>query len=151
VNNSTDRRCAGLLEAAPDAMVCVNGEGRIALINAQAERLFGYGRDELVGKPVEVLVPDAARAVHPEHRAGRRKHGHTFPVEISLSAIDTDEGILVTAAVRDVSDRQQAHETAARLASILESSHDAVIGKTLDQVITSWNPAAERLYGYTAE
>jgi two-component system, cell cycle sensor histidine kinase and response regulator CckA len=164
-----DRRFTGLLEAAPDAMVCVDRDGRIALVNAQAERLFGYGRDELIGQLVDMLVPDAVRPVHPELRggyvtdpvprpmgagselAGRRRDGSTFPAEISLSAIDTDEGILVTAAVRDVTERQRVHETAARLASIIQSSHDAVIGKTLDQVVTSWNPAAVRLYGYTAE
>src|SRR6266705_4865862 len=169
VKHLADHRFAGLLEAAPDAMVCVADGGRIALVNAQTERLFGYGRGELVGQPVEMLVPDGVRDAHPGHRAGymtdprprpmgagmelsgRRRDGSTFPAEISLSAIDTDQGILVTAAVRDVTERRQAHETAARLASIIQSSHDAVIGKTLDQVITSWNPAAGRLYGYTAE
>src|SRR5712675_2727004 len=118
-----DHRFAGLLEAAPDAMVCVNGDGRIALVNAQAERLFGYGRDELVGQPVEMLVPDGVRAVHPGHRAGyvadpklrpmgagmelagRRRDGSTFPAEISLSAIDSGDGILITAAVRDATER----------------------------------------------
>ena len=163
-----DHRFAGLLEAAPDAMVCVNADGRIALVNAQTERLFGYGRDELVGQPVEMLVPDSVRSIHPARRAGyvadprprpmgagmelagRRRDGSTFPAEISLSAIDTEEGILVSAAVRDVTERQLAAETAAQLASIIQSSHDAVIGETLDQVITSWNPGAERLYGYTA-
>ena len=173
VRDVTDRkraeaRFAGLLEAAPDAMVCVDADGRIALVNAQTERLFGYGRDELVGQPVEMLVPDAVRDIHPGHRtgyvadprprpmgagmelAGRRRDGTTFPAEISLSAIDTEEGILVSAAVRDVTQQRLAAETAAQLASIIQSSHDAVIGKTVDQVITSWNPGAERLYGYTA-
>src|SRR5580700_936202 len=109
-----------LLEAVPDAMVCVAADGRVALVNAQAERLFGYGREELVGQPVEILVPETARAVHPGHRAGyvadprhrpmgaglplagRRRDASTFPAEISSSAIDTDEGILVAVAIRDV-------------------------------------------------
>jgi hypothetical protein len=164
-----DRRFAGLLEAAPDAMVCVERDGRITLVNAQTERLFGYSRDELVGQPVEMLVPDAVRGIHPGLRAGytaspqprpmgagadlagRRRDGSTFPAEISLSAIDTDDGLLITAAVRDVTERRRLHETAAWLATIIQSSYDAVIGKTLDQVVTSWNPAAEKLYGYTAD
>jgi PAS domain S-box-containing protein len=115
-----DGMSAALLEAAPDAMVCIAADGRVVLVNAQAERLFGYERAELVGQRVEMLVPDAARAVHPAHRAqyvadprprpmgagmalaGRRRDASTFPAEISLSAIDTDDGIVVTAAIRDV-------------------------------------------------
>jgi len=128
-----DRLFVGLLEAAPDAMVCVQGDGRIALVNAQAERLFGYRRDELVGQPVEVLVPDAVRAVHLARRAGyvadphprpmgagmelagRRRDGATFPAEIALSAIDTEDGILVTAAVRDVTEQLETQAERARL------------------------------------
>jgi PAS domain S-box-containing protein len=133
-----DRLFVGLLEAAPDAMVCVDGDGRIALVNAQAERLFGYGRDELVGQPVEILVPDAVRLVHPEHRAGytadpkprpmgagmelagRRRDGSSFPAEISLSAIDTEEGILVMAAVRDVTERLEVQAERERLNNLAE-------------------------------
>jgi PAS domain S-box-containing protein len=123
----------GLLEGAPDAMVCVDRGGRIALVNAQAERLFGYRREELVGQLVEMLVPDAARPSHPGHRSrymdnpkprpmgarmelfGRRRDGTTFPAEISLSAIETDDdnGLLVIAAVRDVTEQLElraAHE-----------------------------------------
>ena len=101
-------------------MVCIAADGRVVLVNAQAERLFGYQREELIGQPVEILVPETARVIHPAHRAGyvadpqhrpmgaglplagRRRDASTFPAEISLSAIDTDEGILVTAAIRDV-------------------------------------------------
>lgn len=119
----TDRKFLGLLEAAPDAMVCVGRDGRIALVNVQAERLFGYRREELAGQPVEVLVPDALRGMHaaqvadyvaaPRPRpmgaglqlSGRRRDGSTFPAEISLSAIDVGKDILVTAAVRDVTER----------------------------------------------
>src|ERR1700731_3046326 len=97
---------AALVEAAPDATVCIAADGRIVLVNAEAQRLFGYQRAELIGQPVEILVPDAARAAHPGHRAayvadprhrpmgagmplsGRRRDASTFPAEISLSAID---------------------------------------------------------------
>src|SRR6266550_925246 len=168
VADTSRQQSNSLLEAAPDAMLAVRVDGRIALVNAAAERLFGYRREELVGQPVEILVPDAARRVHPDHRggylsdprprpmgagmelAGRRRDGVEFPAEISLSAVDTDEGLLVIAAVRDVTDRRTA-EAASRLASIVRSSHDAIMGKTLDGVITSWNPGAARLYGHREE
>jgi PAS domain S-box-containing protein len=111
---------AALLEVAPGAIACIAADGRVVLANAQAERLFGYERGELIGQPVEILVPDAASAwypgiwaeyfANPRHEpmsaglstAGRRRDASTFPAEISLSAIDTDEGILVAAAIRDV-------------------------------------------------
>ena len=118
-----DDRFRGLMEAAPDAMVCVDAGGRIALVNAQTERLFGYRRDELVGQPVEILVPDQVRGLHPAHRAGyvadprprpmgadmqlagRRRDGSTFPAEVSLAAMGAGDGLLVTAVVRDVTER----------------------------------------------
>jgi PAS domain S-box-containing protein len=143
----SDSRFVALLEAAPDAMVCVDDSGRITMVNAQVERLFGYPREELEGQLVDMLVPDAVRAVHPRHRAGyladpkvrpmgaglqlagRRRDGSTFPAEISLSAIDTDQGILVTAAVRDVTSRRQQQDELERANRSLESfaysvSHD---------------------------
>jgi two-component system, cell cycle sensor histidine kinase and response regulator CckA len=118
-----DHSFAGLLKGAPDAMVCVDRSGRIALVNAQTERLFGYRRAELADQPVEMLIPDAVRSAHPGHRArymadpkprpmgarmelsGRRRDGSTFPAEISLSAIGLDDGLLVIAAVRDLTER----------------------------------------------
>ncbi|MET1071505.1 MAG: PAS domain S-box protein [Umezawaea sp.] len=154
---------AGLLEAAPDAIVGVGAEGLIVLVNAQAERLFGYGRAELLGQPIELLVPEDSRDAHPGHRqryehdarpramgasmqlSGRRIDGSRFPAEISLSPIDTEHGRLVAAAVRDVSDRVRAE---AKFRGLLEAAPDAIIGVVPDGTITLVNAQAERLFGY---
>ena len=113
-----------LLEHAPDAIVIVGGQGHIRLINAQTERLFGYYREELIGQPVEMLVPPRFRERHVGDRAqlprrpasqtdgrglelyGLRKNGSEFPVEISLSPVSTRDGMLVVSAIRDVTDRR---------------------------------------------
>ena len=118
----------GLLEAAPDGMVIVNRDGSIVLVNAQVERLFGYERAELVGEPVEILVPDRFSGMHMAFRSGfvseprtrpmglagdlhaRRKDGSEFPVEVTLSPLETDEGLLISAAVRDISERRRMQE-----------------------------------------
>ena len=133
VERSGDATFEGLLKAAPDAMVAVSRSGLIHLVNRQAEALFGYRRDELMGAPVDILVPDRLRDAHPGHRSGyfhnprprpmgagrqltaRRKNGSGFPVDISLSSLETPDGVLVTAAVRDVTDRRRADEDRARL------------------------------------
>ena len=119
------RYAESLLESAPDAMVIVNSDGRIQLANTAVEKLFGYTREELVGQPVELLIPERYHAHHPSRRsgffsaplarpmgaglelAGVRKNGVEFPVEISLSPLETDEGMLATAAIRDVSERKR--------------------------------------------
>ena len=115
----------GLLEAAPDAMVIVDAGGEIALVNEQLVKLFGYRRDELLGQPIEILVPARLRALHIEHRSdysreprarpmgagldlkGRRRDGSEFPVEISLSPMRIGSGLLITAAIRDTSERRR--------------------------------------------
>ncbi|MFH8694481.1 PAS domain S-box protein [Streptomyces chartreusis] len=166
---AAEERFRGLLESAPDAMVIVDDTGIIKLVNAQTEVLFGYRRDELLEHPVELLIPYRFHAHHTQHRDGYaatrqvrpmgaglelhglRKDGSEFPVEISLSPLETADGLLVSAAVRDVSERKAAEARINELAALVESSQDAILAKTLDGRITYWNVAAQQLYGYSAE
>jgi PAS domain S-box-containing protein len=161
-----------LLEAMPDALVGVDTSGEIQFVNHQTELMFGYERDELIGSPIETLVPESLRELHTAHREryftspatramwtglklrGRRADGVEFPVDIGLTFTDLGDGLLVIAAVRDMTDRESAErerDRLVRLSAVVEFSGEAIISSTLDSIIMSWNPAAERLYGYTSE
>jgi PAS domain S-box-containing protein len=166
----TERRYRGLLEAAPDAMVVVDQDGKIVLLNLQAENQFGYYRDELVGQKVTNIIPTgfaerliadgtrtAAEALAQQIGTGielvaRRKDGTAFPIEIMLSPMESAEGILVTAAIRDISFRKRAEEylarTERRYRGLLEAAPDAMVVVDQDGRIVLLNVQAESQFGY---
>jgi PAS domain S-box-containing protein len=143
----------------------------IVVINTQTERMFGYARDELLGHSVEMIVPqpelDRSSAdqalffASPKVQAmgsglgrglfGQRKDGTQFPIEISQSPLQTEAGLLVSSAIRDVTQRRRADELRFRLAAIVEGSDDAIISTSLTDIVTSWNHGAESLFGYVEE
>ena len=155
----------GLLAAAPDALLAVNGAGEIVFVNDQAERIFGWPRSDLIGQPVERLVPERFALGHPALRAGyaahpttrpmgvglelwaRRRDGSEFPAEISLSGFTTTEGLLVAAAIRDVT---VSRRTEHRYRAVLASAPDATLGVDSRGRIELLNAQAEKLFGWAA-
>jgi PAS domain S-box-containing protein len=171
-------RYRGLLEAAPDAMVVVNQNGEIVLLNAQAEKQFGYRRDELVGQKVKNIIPEgfAERLIADGTRSaadamaqqigtgielsGRRKDGSEFPIEIMLSPLESTEGILVTAAIRDISVRKAAEKHLLQMTreltlkhqlldSVVEGTTDPIYVRDLESRFTLANSALSKLFGRT--
>ncbi len=166
----TESTFRGLLESAPDAMVIVDKEARIVLLNAEAERLFDYERDELIGEPVEILVPERFHGAHVGHRRGYlaqpttrpmgvdldlyavRKGGTEFPVEISLSPLETDAGVLVVSSIRDLTERRRSDEALRRsemlFRGLLEAAPDAKVIVDEKSKIVLVNGQTEKLFGY---
>jgi PAS domain S-box-containing protein len=170
---ASDAKYRGLLEAAPDAMVVVNQRGEIVLLNVQAEKQFGYSRDELVGQKVKNIIPEgfAERLIADATRStaealaqqmgmgielsGRRKDGSEFPIEIMLSPLESAEGILVTAAIRDISVRQAAEKHLVQMESryrgLLEAAPDAMVVVNQGGEIVLVNVQAEKQFGYSRD
>jgi PAS domain S-box-containing protein len=159
-----------VLESASEAIVIVDRSGTIVMVNERTETLFGYRRQELVGHPLELLVPERARAAHVDHReiyaaapqirpmghgrtlAGRRKDGTEFPVEISLSFTQTDMGVLYIAFVTDITERQRGIEalrrSEAKARAILESASEGIVVADAAGRIVSVNAKTEEMFRY---
>jgi PAS domain S-box-containing protein len=160
----------------PDALLIVDAAGTIFLMNALAETLFGYSRDELVGQSVELLLPEGLRSAHMLHRAqymqeacprsmglgfdlqGRRKDGSEFPADISLQPIQIEQTLYVISAVRDMTaqrllerDRMHIAQRLRQQDKLLSLAHDAILVRDAESRILSWNEGAEQLYGWTAQ
>ncbi len=166
----TEARKFAILESALDCIVTMDAEGKIVEFNPAAEKAFGYSSREAVGKDMaELIIPHGLRG---KHRAGLahylasgegpalgkrlevtalRSDGSEFPVELAISRINMDGPPLFTGYIRDISDRKRKEEEILKLAAIVESATEAIVGYTLEGIITSWNGGAEQLYGYSAE
>ena len=172
-NKESDARYRGLLEAAPDAMVVVDQHGEIVLLNVQAEKQFGYRRDELLGQKVTNIIPEgfaerliadgtrtAAEALAQQIGTGielnaLRKDGSEFPIEIMLSPLESTEGILITAAIRNISVRKAAERHLAQMESryrgLLEAAPDAMVVVNQGGEIVLLNVQAEKQFGYSRD
>jgi PAS domain S-box-containing protein len=162
----TDDTFRLIVEAAPNAIVVIDERGRMVIVNSQTEKLFGYGREELMGQPIELLVPERFRPNHPDRRqsffadprarpmgAGRdlfglRKDGTEFPVEIGLNPIRTAQGTLVLSAIVDITERQRAEK---RFRLAIESAPSGMVMVDRQGHIVLVNSQAEQLFGYSRE
>jgi PAS domain S-box-containing protein len=166
----SEARMAGIINSAMDAIISVNDCQQIVLFNRAAEKMFGYSSVEMLGQPLARLIPQRLRAAHEEHVrrfgetgetsrsmgalsavSGLHSNGEEFPIEASISQIETDGQKLFTVILRDITERVRANERLVEQAALLEQSHEAIVVRGLDGRIRYWGRGAERLYGWTAE
>ena len=164
-NDVLSRHLAKVVDSSDDAIVSKTLDGTITSWNRAAERMFGYTAEEAVGRSIRMIIPDdhqseedmvlsnvrAGKAVSHFETIRRRKDGTLIPISLTVSPIYDDAGVVIGASkiARDMTDRRRAEYASARLLAVIQSSDDAIVTKDLNSTITSWNPAAERMFGYT--
>lgn len=163
-------RIEGIISSAMDAIITVDTNQRLLLFNTAAEKMFGYSAQEVLGQPLDRFIPERFRSAHQNHIPGFaqtqvtkrrmgdlgaifgvRANGEEFPIEASISQIEAGGARIFTVILRDITKRKRAEDDLRSLAAIVESSADAIMGITLETVLTSWNKGAEKVFGYTAE
>ena len=162
-------RFGGVVQISEDAIISVDEQQNITLFNSGAEKIFGYKSEEIIGRPLNRLLPERYRSMHSSQVAefkkapdvlramaerttiyGLRKDGSEFPAEASISKFEAGGQKIMTVRLRDVTAQKAAERGVRELAAIVASSEDAIIGESLEGIITSWNGAAERIFGYKA-
>ena len=165
----SNTKFSGVVQISEDAIVTVDESHAITLFNPGAEKVFGHRAEDVIGRPIHLLLPERYRAMHAAHmnrffssgdtlRAmgertvirGLRNDGSEFPAEASIAKFKAGSEMILTVRLRDISRRMQAEQGLRRLAAIVDSSEDAIISQSLDGVITTWNPGAEKMFGYAA-
>lgn len=165
----SEEKIKALLETGPDALIITNEAGRIKMINSQTVKMFGYAKSEIIGKPVELLLPEKVKENHCQypgylfskaaemHNGGElemsavKKDRRHFPVAINLSPLNTEDGLLLSASIRDITQRKKNQQRLDLLNQLVEESNDAIITVDRRLVIDSWNYGAEVLFGYSKE
>ncbi len=162
-------RLASILESVVEAVITVDRGQRVVLFNKAAESIFRCPAEQAMGKTLDRFIPERFRTAHREHvhdfghtgvtrrsmsrpgiLVGLRADGEEFPIEATISQVGNDKDKFFTVVLRDITERREAEETQAQLAAIVESSTDAILSKTLDGLVLTWNKAAEQMYGYRA-
>jgi PAS domain S-box-containing protein len=167
--SDSEERLRAILDTAVEGIITIDEHGVIESFNQAAEKIFGYRAREVIGKNVSVLMPSPHQEAHDSYLAnyrrtghakiigigrevaGRRKYGTLFPMELSVSEVKLADRRLFTGFVRDITERKQAEKALLHYAALVESSDDAIIGKTLEGYVTSWNRGAETVFGYARE
>jgi PAS domain S-box-containing protein len=165
----SNERLRAILDTAVEGIITIDERGIIESFNPSAEKIFGYTAEAAIGQNVKLLMPEPFRREHDGYLKnyqqtghakiigigreviGRRKDGTTFPMDLSVSEVRLAQRRMFTGFVRDITERKEAEKAMLHYAALVESSNDAIVGKTLDGQITSWNRGAERVFGYSRE